>query len=96
MRPLDQESLNTLQLVDSSYTNVTLTGGLFIKCTGKDPASIAGQITTTRHGTTYKLIAGVQMISNTYTTTWADSLQYTGGVLSGKLFDNYGGVANIL
>ena len=95
--PLDQESLNNLQGVNSAYNTVTVTGWLYTRCIGKDPNSIAGQVTVTRKGTSYKLLAGVQMNSNnTYTKVRADNLQYTWGTFSGKLFDNYGGVANIL
>ena len=48
-----------------------------MRCTGKNPASIAGQVTVTRKGTSYILLAGVQMnTNNTYTTIWADTFQY--------------------
>lgn len=97
VRPLDQESLNNLQGLHSWYDTVTVTGWLFMRCTGKNPASIAGQVTVTRKGTSYILLAGVQMnTNNTYTTIWADTFQYAWGILSGKLFDNYGGVGNVL
>lgn len=98
VRPLDQESLNIIRGLNSSYNYVTVNGGLYTRCTGKNPASIGGQVNVTWKGTTYKLLAGVHMsaTSNTYTTTWEDNLQYTWGILSGKLFDNYGGVADVL
>lgn len=96
LRPLDQESLVKLQNTDSSYNTLTLTGALFMGCSGKNATSIAGQITHILSWQQFKLIAGVTVNSNnTYTLAWADNLQFASGTLSGKLFDNYAGGATV-
>ena len=66
LRPLSQDDLIELQSKDSSYDNLTITGWFYNKCNWEDRYQIYGQLTHTRNGIDYKLLAGIEIIGNTY------------------------------
>ncbi|MEI6672676.1 MAG: hypothetical protein WCL02_05065 [bacterium] len=66
--------------MDSSYESLQMTGGRFIGCDG-DFQNIYGNISYTRSGTSFELIAGVEynFTNNTYTPTYSGSLKFING-----------------
>lgn len=97
MWPLDQQSLAAMQAIDSSYNNLTLTGGLYTNCSGVTQTNVYGYIQHNRSGTLFHLIAGVNynLANNTYTSAFDSTLQFSNLSAQGHLFDPLGGIAAI-
>jgi len=95
-RPLDQDTLTILQWLTWAYDTLTLTGWLFIGCNGSSDTYVYGDITHTRSGYDYELIAWTQLqfSSNQYSPVFAQTLSFVsssdGGAFSGYLWDSYG------
>lgn len=95
--PLDQATLSGLRNMDSSYDNLTLTGGLFHSCSGTDENEVYGQLTYTLDTIEYNLIAWVDynFANNTYLSTFSGSLKLTWNKLTWFIFDNIWGIADV-
>lgn len=90
MRPLDLESLATLQSQDSSYNQLTMSGGWFAGCMGEYAWQVYGQVNHHRNATDMSLIAGVQYINNAYVPLFDTSflfLDENGYIATGYIFD---------
>lgn len=97
--PLDQESLGYLQEMDSSYDDLTMTWGRYTECDGKGSGDVYGQITHNLGSSEYKLVAWVEFDDNNgYNQNFDNSLVYTENdkKAEGKIFDSWGGVAEIV
>lgn len=97
LRPLDQDTLNSLQRQNSLYDSLEITGWLFTTCTwwGNtiDTYSIFWAITYTRSGQTSQLVAGTKLdFQNNKITTWlAKSFQYFDNKIPiGYIYDSIG------
>jgi len=94
LRPLDEESLEILSWMDGSYSSVKLTWGRYINCDDNGENYIYGQITHTRNGLTYRLVAGVEMSGDIYLQHFEGNLIYEKQIWSGYFFDSWWGFAN--
>lgn len=96
--PLDDDSLNELQQMDSSYNNITLVGGLYTDCDGKSKEDVYGQISHSLGSADYRIVAGVTFDGNSYEQDFDDSLEYfeADEYAEGKLFDSRWGVASLI
>lgn len=104
--PLDTWSLATLIVSGSSeYSVLNMNGGRYTNCTTvswgfiPDSYAIFGQIDHTRSGTEFHLIAGLNY-NATSTTNSISGIEfgntlYAVGWLTGHMYDNYGGVAQV-
>ena len=93
--PLDQDSLSYLRSTDSSYNNLSLSGGIFI-CNDSSMA-LYGSIAHHWKFNTYYLIAGVNysFIDNSYLPNFMQSMLFVNGLSIGYMFDSYGGIASL-
>lgn len=100
-RPLDQDTLTILQTLTWAYDSLQITGWLFLGCNGSVDTYIYGNITHTRSGYKYELIAWIQFQFplNQYLPTFSQTLRFIptidGDTLSGHLRDNYGWIGMI-
>jgi len=95
--PLDLNTLTGLRSINTWYENMSLTGWLFYDCYGVDPTNVYGQVNIDLFGVEYKIIAWLNydFSNNTYFNSFSGSLSYSWGMLSGYIFDNYGGIGRV-
>lgn len=98
VRPLDQDSLNYLKSVDSSYNYLTMSGWFFM-CTGNTNAVI-WWIEHLWAGESFSLIAGLEydFDTNNYLHSFSDTgtFIFEDAHVTWYLWDTYGGIAEIL
>ena len=98
LRPLDQATLSTLQIIDWSYYDLDMSWWLYTNCTD-NPEAIYGHIHHTRQETEFDIIAWVRMNfdQNTYFSTFDHTLTINPSTLSanGYIFDTLGGIAQL-
>ena len=89
-RPLDSASLSVLQGLDSSYSGLAMSGGLFFGCSGELASNVYGQVQHTYHGSDYYLLAGVEynFSSGTYTSSYSGSAEFK-SIIGKYTFNNY-------
>lgn len=90
VRPLDSASLTVLQGLDSSYSGLSLNGGLYFACSGELESHLYGQVKHTYRGSDYYLLAGVDynFSSGTYTSAFSGSAEFK-SVFNKYAFNNY-------
>jgi len=101
--PLDTGNLAKLTTQDSGYAVLQITWGLYTNCTGvsgytPSATAVFGQITHTRSGTTFNVIAGVNYNFTGNDIAWTgfwNTLYGISNVASGYIFDNYGGIGEV-
>jgi len=78
VRPLDSASLTILQGMDSSYSGLVVTGGLFFACSGELETNVYGQVKHSYLGSDYYLLAGVEynFASGTYMSDYSGSAEF--------------------
>ena len=96
IRPLDTDSLAALQALDSSYDNLSMSGGLYTSC-DNNTSYIYGQINHSFSGLSHVLIAGVDIdtANNTYNYAFDTTLQFTNNTTVGYIVDGVNGVADV-
>lgn len=92
LRPIDQNTLTGMQVIDPSYNALALTGGLFTNCSGSGISSqnVYGALGHIRGGHTYRILGGVaydfanknwvNAASGSWTKLWSAN--------TGRLFDS--------
>jgi len=90
LRPLDQESLDILESIDSSYSGLDLDGGRYNDCSSQNDEAIFGQISHTRENVTYELVAWVEPDGEEYEQVFEENLfyDYNEDIAYGILFDS--------
>ncbi|NOZ44827.1 MAG: hypothetical protein GXP45_06925 [bacterium] len=80
-----------LKAIDSSYENISLTGGRYMDCDNRSSNTIYGQIDHSLGSSHYKLVAGVVFNNseNSYLQNFDNSLIYENSYWEGKLFDSW-------
>ncbi len=98
VRPLDGDSLNYLKSVDSSYDNLTMTGGLFV-CSSPSNG-VVWYIQHVWSGELFSLVAWLEydFLHNDYLPSFAPNgnFLFENGIATGYLWDSYGGIAQII
>jgi hypothetical protein len=83
---MDQSTLSGLIAIDSSYSGMQLTGGLFTHCIdlGGTTSNVYGQLTITQNATTYYLMGGTtyDFSGNIHGTGLSKSLIRANNILS--------------
>lgn len=98
LRPLDSETLTSLQQQNHSYDDLQITWWLYTTCDSTDPYSIFGAITYIRKGTTWYLVAGTKLNyqQNKIEPQFAKSLQYFDNkIIIGYIYDSNWGIGYI-
>lgn len=96
--PLNTNSHDTLQTTYTTwwYDKLSLTGGLYFDCDEEtDKTLVFWELQHTLSGNTYQLIWGVSYDNGGLNPSFANNLTYSNKVLSGQIWDNYWGTANI-
>ncbi len=93
--PLDEDSLNTLKLIDASYNNLSIAWGLFL-CNGS-PNAIYWSVMHTWKSNVYYLIAGVtyDFVYNIYIPSFMESMWFLNWLSVGSVFDSYWWIATL-
>lgn len=96
IRPLDTDSLEELQAIDSSYNALSMSGWLYTSC-DNNTSYIYGQITHSFSGLNHVLIAWVDIdtANNTYNYAFDTSLQFTNNTTVWYIVDGVNGVADV-
>jgi len=96
LRPLDQESLDLLRTIDTNweYNSVAVDGWLYKWCNWDDDTYIYGQVTNSRNGLEYKVVAGVEYSGNNYIQEFAENAKWleSNNVWIGFMRDSWGWV----
>lgn len=73
--------MDALRLLDDSYDDLSITGGLYIGCDG-DTEHVFGQVSHTINERERKIVAGVQIETgtNSYNYAFGDSLSFSAAV----------------
>lgn len=109
IRPLDTHSKGILALNNSIYYGLAITWGLYTECvatTGSlytpNSTAIYGQVRNTRSGTEYYLVAWLNydftwnsILGLNFATTWNLLTIVSPGVISGFIYDSYGGIGRV-
>jgi len=90
VRPLDSASLTILQGLDSSYSGLTMSGGLFFACSGELASNVYGQVEHNYRGSDYALLVGVDynFFSGTYASNYSGSAEFK-SIIGKYTFNNY-------
>lgn len=99
LRPIDQDSLNQLKEINTSYSDLTsFEWWLYTNCSNSDSGSIFGFVKHTWWWIDYYMVAWTTLDynNNTYTNSFADSFQLFDvspwTLLLWFIWDNYGGI----
>lgn len=96
LRPLDQQSLNELQNLDSSYNELEITWWFYTMCDGTG-SEVYGYIKHTRNNVDYKMLAGIEynFWTNTYFNSFSENMYFQSGNVHGFIYDKFGGISNV-
>lgn len=97
LRPLDEQSLSWLKLLDPGYNGVSVTWWFFIWCSWNSQ-NVYGNISHTHWNINFELIAWVEYNfgSNTYINIYSGSLNFSSLKATWYIYDNYWWIAKVL